>query len=83
MRWVLLLTLAPLALASGTPTWVPVVAVVPHGRPTWSPDGTRLAFSASADGQSDLYVVNTDGTDLVQLTNDPFEDRGPAWSPDG
>src|SRR4051812_39078044 len=49
--------------------------------PEWSPDGTRLAFSDSAD----VYVVNADGSNLVDLTADaaePGRSDHPSWSPD-
>lgn len=53
--------------------------------PTWSPDGTRLAFESDrvAAGDGDIYVVNYDGSRLVRLTSDGSNDRQPAWSPDG
>ena len=55
--------------------------------PTWSPDGTRLAFTSARSGGYDVYVVNADGTGLRNLTVDPspavYVDRAPAWSPDG
>jgi Tol biopolymer transport system component len=57
--------------------------------PAWSPDGTRIAFaregrSAGADtGNADIYVVNTDGTDVVRLTHDSVMEYAPTWSPDG
>lgn len=44
--------------------------------PSWSPDGTRLAFSRSGE----LYLINADGTGLIS-THVIGED--PAWSPDG
>ena len=47
-----------------------------------SPDGQRIAFQTSAP-REDLFVVNTDGSDLRQLTDDDFKDRVPRWSPDG
>lgn len=47
-----------------------------------SPDGRMLAFTAAAP-QEDLYVINTDGTGLRQLTSDAEKDRGVSWSPDG
>ena len=31
----------------------------------------------------DIYVVNTDGSGLKQLTDGPGDDSGPTWSPDG
>jgi len=47
-----------------------------------SPDGKQIAFSSRA-GQEDVFVVNNDGSDVRQLTNDPERDRVPSWSPDG
>jgi Tol biopolymer transport system component len=35
------------------------------------------------DGNSDIYVINADGSARVNLTNDPSSDWSPAWSPDG
>jgi len=52
--------------------------------PTWSPDGSRIAFASWRDASvPELYVSNADGTNLVRLTNSPAEDTQPAWSPDG
>jgi Tol biopolymer transport system component len=51
--------------------------------PSWSPDGTRLVFSGSVGGLTDLYVVNADGSELRRLTNDRYGDFQPQWSPDG
>ena len=50
----------------------------------WSPDGQKLLFAAT-QGQdfNDLYVVQADGSGLLQLTTDPHSDSDPAWSPDG
>jgi TolB protein len=45
------------------------------GRPTWSPDATRIAF----DMGGVIYVVRADGTGRTQLTHGST----PAWSPDG
>ena len=43
----------------------------------------RIAFVSTRDGNQEVYVVNTDGTGLTRLTNDPGADYFPAWSPDG
>jgi Tol biopolymer transport system component len=51
--------------------------------PSWSPDGTKIAFFSDRDGDYDIYVMNSDGTSVVQLTNDPQTDATPDWSPDG
>jgi Tol biopolymer transport system component len=55
--------------------------------PAWSPDGSQIAFSAvstEGGGHRDIYVINTDGTNLQQLTlTEDVDELGPAWSPDG
>ncbi|ARA92614.1 hypothetical protein AWN76_005160 [Rhodothermaceae bacterium RA] len=52
--------------------------------PTWSPDGTRLAFaSIDRSGFADLYVYDTETGLTQRLTADSYDDRDPSWSPDG
>jgi len=53
--------------------------------PRFSPDGTRILFTAlMPDGTMDLYVVNVDGTGLVNLTNtSASSEQFASWSPDG
>jgi dipeptidyl aminopeptidase/acylaminoacyl peptidase len=46
-------------------------------------DGSRIAFSAEADGRNQVWIMDMDGTGLRQLTRDPFEAIDPTWSPDG
>jgi TolB protein len=46
--------------------------------PTWSPDGSRLAFTKN----SILHVINVDGTGLTALPNEDLAIT-PSWSPDG
>jgi Tol biopolymer transport system component len=54
-----------------------------NDRPTWSPTGSQIVFSAVVGGHRDLYVVDADGTGLRQLTDTPdFDEFAPAWSPD-
>jgi Tol biopolymer transport system component len=53
------------------------------GVPAWSPDGTRIAFNSSRDGNYEIYVMNADGSEQRNLTNNADKnDRYPAWSPD-
>jgi hypothetical protein len=54
------------------------------GSSSWSPDANRIAFSAiDKSGENDLYVWDFSRSELTQLTNDFYDDRDPAWSPDG
>jgi TolB protein len=54
------------------------VVLTDAGGPAWSHDRQRIAFERTGD----LYVVNTDGTGLVQLTNTPQLEGNARWSPD-
>jgi tricorn protease len=51
--------------------------------PRFSPDGTRLAYSADYDGNTDVYVVPVAGGTPVRLTHHPMADRVIGWHPDG
>lgn len=53
--------------------------------PSWSPDGSRIAFSGGGeDGGISIYTVNTDGSDLRAITPDvDAVEYFPVWSPDG
>ena len=50
--------------------------------PSWSPDGRKIAFVSTRDGNQEIYVMNADGSGQQNLTRT----RGPretsvAWSP--
>jgi Tol biopolymer transport system component len=51
--------------------------------PTWSPDGSHLAFVSDRDGDEDIYLISSDGTGLVNLTDNPASDFNQVWSPSG
>jgi len=53
--------------------------------PSWSPDGTQIAFSSNRDGDFEIYTMNVDGTGITQLTDSPgrIRNSAPEWSPDG
>jgi Tol biopolymer transport system component len=51
--------------------------------PSWSPDGTALAFGSDREGNLEIYLIAADGTGERRLTDDPAEDGDPAWSPTG
>lgn len=48
----------------------------------WSPDGKQIAFSCVKNGDPDIYVMNSDGTNRVRLLHNTLADYAPAWSPD-
>ena len=49
----------------------------------WSPDGNWIAFSDLTNGNSEVLIVRSDGSELQNLTNNAAVDAGPVWSPDG
>jgi TolB protein len=51
--------------------------------PAVSPDGSQVAMILSKDGWTDLYVCNSDGSNLKRLTKSPEDESSPCWSPDG
>ncbi|MBO8190434.1 PD40 domain-containing protein [Streptomyces oryzae] len=52
-------------------------------RPVLAPDGKTVAVCAYHDGGFHIWTLRADGSGLEQHTDGPWDDRGPAWSPDG
>jgi Tol biopolymer transport system component/serine/threonine protein kinase len=52
-------------------------------QPHWSPHGDRVAYWQIDGGQRDILTVAVGGGDSVSVTNDPWVDWNPVWSPDG
>jgi TolB protein len=75
----------------------PLTSAVNDTWPSWSPDGTKIAFASTRYDpsieacptgvdlrcQTDIYVMNSDGSDVTRLTTDPAPEWNPVWSPDG
>jgi len=51
--------------------------------PEYSPDGKRVAFALTKNGNVDIYTADRNGDNLLRLTNHPAIDTAPSWSPDG
>jgi len=51
--------------------------------PSFSPDGSLIAYSGTAGGNTDVYVVPAAGGDPKRLTYHPGVDRVRGWTPDG
>jgi TolB protein len=43
----------------------------------------QLLFTSNRTGDSEIFLINEDGTNAKNLTNNPADDAAPAWSPDG
>ncbi len=52
-------------------------------RPRWSPDGKRLSFLSSRDGEQQIYWITLDGGDANKLTSLSGGADSEMWSPDG
>ena len=48
-----------------------------------SPDGKKLVFISMLSSREQLFTMNADGSNIVQLTRDDADHEDPAWSPDG
>jgi Tol biopolymer transport system component len=54
-----------------------------NAAPRWSPDGTHLLFCSNRDGDTELFIMDPNGENQVQLTNNGWTDNSASWSPDG
>lgn len=53
-------------------------------QPSFSPDGTQVAFVSTRSGSAQIWIMNaTPGSPAWRLTSDGATDSGPSWSPDG
>jgi TolB protein len=49
-------------------------------QPTWSPDGSRIAFTSDRSGQKQIWTMSAWGGSLVRLTQTATTEEEPAWS---
>ena len=63
-----------------TPLWVPVQAdsdgqLWNDVSPTWSPDGSLIAFLTDREGQWEIWLMNADGSDQRPMFSDEINDQ--------
>ena len=70
-----------------TPAALPGQQFVWSLHPTWSADGRQIAYASTASGSTQIWIMNSDGTDQRQLTlglgSDYPDANVPHWSLDG
>ena len=49
--------------------------------PSWSTDGSKIAFRSLRDGNNEIYVMDADGSNQIRLTDNASLDAEPDWSP--
>jgi len=47
------------------------------------PSSSMIAYSSNLDGDYEIYLIKTDGSEMTQLTSNSAQDTQPVWSPDG
>ncbi len=67
----------------GTETYLVSISDGNGAQPAWSPDGTKIAFvsARSPSSNSDIWVMNSDGTGQQLLATAPLDDTQPDWGP--
>ena len=73
----------PAAEAATPVSEMPAPSATPAPTVEVRPLPCMIVFDSDRDGNREIYLMNPDGTDLVNLTNDPGDDWNPTWSPDG
>jgi Tol biopolymer transport system component len=52
-----------------------------YAAPAWSADGMRIALACTRGGNSEICLMDPDGSNMRQLTNNPAQDYDPSWMP--
>ena len=72
--WVGLISLVP-------PSGDKVTTIIFRATEVPGPPPAKIAFTSDRDGNFEIHTMDPDGSNLVNLTNNPFTDGGPSWSP--
>jgi TolB protein len=54
-----------------------------NATPSWAPKGNKIAFAGFIDSHFDVFLMNTDGTNIERLTKNEGNNEDPFFSPDG
>ena len=57
--------------------------IVGKSNRAWTPDGRRIVYTATIEGDMEIFSVDVDTRRVTRLTTSPGEDRDPSLSPDG
>jgi dipeptidyl aminopeptidase/acylaminoacyl peptidase len=79
-------TVAPVPTATVSPTTIPAAAATTQPATPLVTDGLDLSLLTGRivfDNHDDIWSINADGTGLTRLTDSPWPEFDPAWSPDG
>jgi TolB protein len=56
----------------------------PHNtQPSWSPQGDKIAYASFGDNHHNIFVIDVEGRQPIQLTYESGDNEAPSWSPDG
>ena len=87
--WLILLLAVPALAEKRAFTIKDLYDIKSVSDPQYSPDGKRIAFTVTeydldkGKSNSDIWLMNADGTGLRQMTQNKKADYHPRWSPDG
>lgn len=80
---VIMIALAAFALSGCFPGMMAQQQQSVKTDPMYSPDGLKIVFISTHDGDPEIFVMNANGTGLKKLTDNTAVDAAPSWSPDG
>jgi TolB protein len=78
-------TSTPTPTVMEPPTFTPTPSPTPSPTPTPTalPGASLITFESYRDGNAEIYLLDSNNGELVNLTRNPASERAPAWSPDG
>jgi Tol biopolymer transport system component len=80
---ILALLLMSSASTAGAPRFQTSVTPASYLPLVMKPRMQQIAFTSQRDGNGEIYLMNANGSEQINLTNNPSQDRDPSWSPDG